>query len=297
MGKIAADLHLAVTRRVAGGAPGIAAGTPVARGAGWSVEDVVCTSGPADRPFEEQHSAVSIGIVVAGSFQYRSAAGRELMTPGSMLLGNPGQCFECGHDHASGDRCIAFHYAPEFFAQIAADAGATRPDRLFQVTRLPPSRELAALVARASEGVSVATEVSWEELAIQLASRAIQLGMERRPTQADPPSGAVARVTRSVREIERQPAEPFGLRHLASEAGLSPFHYLRTFLHLTGVTPHQFVLRTRLREAAARLAGEDTKIIEIALGSGFGDVSNFNRSFRTEFGVTPRGYRANAGRR
>jgi AraC-like DNA-binding protein len=294
LGKIAADLDLAVTRRIAAGAPGRAAGTPVAHGAGWSVEDVVCTAGPADRPFEEQHSAVSIGLVVAGSFQYRSAAGRVLMTPGSVLLGNPGHCFECGHDHASGDRCIAFRYAPDFFAQVAADAGATRPDRFFQVTRLPPRRELAALVARASEGVSVAPKVSWEELAIQLAARAIQLGMEQRPAPGDPPQGAVARVTRSVRDIERQPAGPFGLRQLASDAGLSPFHYLRTFLHLAGVTPHQFVLRTRLRQAAARLAGEDTKVIEIALGSGFGDLSNFNRSFRSEFGVSPRDYRTNA---
>lgn len=297
LGKIAAELDLAVTRRVAGGAPGSAVGTPVAQGAGWSVDDVVCTAGPADRPFEEQHSAVSIGIVVAGSFQYRSAAGRELMTPGSMLLGNPGQCFECDHEHAAGDHCIAFRYAPDFFAQVAADAGATRPDRLFQVTRLPPRRELTALVARASAGVSVAAEVPWEEIAIQLATRTIQLTMEQRHSPGDPPPGAVARVTRSVRDIERRPAEPFGLRQLASDAGLSRFHYLRTFLQLTGVTPHQFLLRTRLREAAARLAGEDTKVIEIALGSGFGDVSNFNRSFRTEFGVTPLAYRTDARKR
>jgi AraC family transcriptional regulator len=46
------------------------------------------------------------------------------MTPGSIMLGNAGQCYECGHDHAAGDRCVSFSYEPEYFEQLAADAGA-----------------------------------------------------------------------------------------------------------------------------------------------------------------------------
>ena len=51
------------------------------------------------------------------------------------------------------------------------------------------------------------------------------------------------------------------------------------------------VLRARLREAATRLVDEPGKVLDIAFDSGFGDVSNFNRAFRTEFGVSPRGFR------
>jgi len=51
-------------------------------------------------------------------------------------------------------------------------------------------------------------------------------------------------------------------------------------------------LRTRLREAALRLASESDKILDVALDSGFGDVSNFNRAFRSEFGMSPRAFRA-----
>jgi AraC family transcriptional regulator len=47
----------------------------------------------------------------------------------------------------------------------------------------------------------------------------------------------------------------------------------------------------RLRRAAIRLRTERAKILDIALGCGFGDISNFNRSFRAEFGVSPRAYR------
>jgi AraC-like DNA-binding protein len=91
--------------------------------------------------------------------------------------------------------------------------------------------------------------------------------------------------------IETQAGTGLTLVRLAQEARLSPFHYLRTFESLTGVTPHQYVLRTRLRAAATRLATEPARILDVALDAGFGDVSNFNRAFRTEFGVSPRIYR------
>src|SRR6184192_2252186 len=109
------------------------------------------------------------------------------------------------------------------------------------------------------------------------------------------PGNAVARVTRMVRAIERRPSARLSLGSLARDAGLSPYHFLRTFQRVTGVTPHQFVLRARLREAALRLVAERAKIIDIALECGFGDVSNFNRSFRGEFGVSPRAYRLRTG--
>ena len=94
-----------------------------------------------------------------------------------------------------------------------------------------------------------------------------------------------------MRRIERDPDSALTLRSLAREAGLSLFHFLRTFERLTGVTPHQYVLRTRLREAAMRLMAGPAKILDIALDCGFGDVSNFNHAFRAEFGVSPRRYR------
>src|SRR5437867_323626 len=53
----------------------------LAGGDGWTVSDVVCTSGPDDPPFEGRHADFSIAIVAAGTFEYRSAAGRGLMTP------------------------------------------------------------------------------------------------------------------------------------------------------------------------------------------------------------------------
>jgi AraC-like DNA-binding protein len=244
---------------------------------------VICTSGPHDRPFEEQHDGVSIAVVVAGSFQYRSPLGMDMLTPGSLLLGNPGQCFECGHEHAAGDRCIAFRYAPGFFDSITGWRG-------FRRSHLPPVLEFSRVAARAAAGAALGVEVSWEETAVELAAAAARLTGDASKS-GSVPVAAMHRVTDSVRRIEADPAGMWSLSRLASEAGQSPFQYLRNFQQVTGVTPHQFVLRARLRGAALRLLAGDEKVIEVALGAGFGDVSNFNAAFRREFGQSPRAYR------
>ena len=292
MAKIAVELQHALERRTQQGTPGCTAPHIIARGDGWTVADVVCTCGPHDRPFEEQHTHHAIAIVLAGSFQYRSAAGRGLMTPGSLMLGNRGHCFECSHDHGDGDRCVSFWYEPDYFEGAATDTLRRGHRAGFDVARLPPMRPLAAVVARAAAGVIDPRDVAWEELGVELAARAMSLAGGASSYHRRVVPNAEARVTRAVRMIERQPDAPLTLGSLARAAGLSPYHFLRTFERLTGITPHQYVRRARLREAATRLANDSDKVVDIALECGFGDVSNFNRAFRMEFGLTPRAFRA-----
>jgi len=292
LGKIASELERALTHRERCGAAGTQAGRLLAAGNGWSVADVVCTSDRRDRAFEEQHSGVAVAIVLAGTFQYRGDHGHDLMTPGSIMLGNAGARFECGHEHAPGDRCVSIHYGSELFDRLAADAGLIGANGRFRTGKLPPLRALAPLVSRAAAGLASTSELAWEELAIELAVVALRAEAGSQRVASALPAAAIARVTESVRTIERAPAAHRTLDQLARDAGQSRFHYLRTFVRLTGTTPHQFILRARLRHAAIRLATEPARVIDIALECGFNDVSTFNRTFRAEFGLPPQGYRA-----
>jgi AraC family transcriptional regulator len=289
LAKIAIELERALARREVHGEAGAQMTRVLAQGDGYNVVDVICTCGPQDNIYEERRSHVAIAIVAAGTFRYRSTAGREIMTPGSLLLGNERQYFECGHEHGAGDRCIAFRFRPDYFERIAGELVANRRSTAFHAVRVPPLRETSLLVAQACSGVVGTAHVSWEEIAVRLAVKVLRL--EGRWTNRPIPARAVGRVTRIVRMIESEPHAPLSLAALANEAGLSAYHFLRTFEAVTGITPHRYILRTRLREAAIRLVTERTKVIDVAFESGFGDVSNFNRTFKAEFGVAPTRYR------
>jgi AraC family transcriptional regulator len=271
-------------------------GRVLAAGEGWTVSEMLCSAGPRDRVFEERHAQACLAIVTQGTFQYRSSSGQVLMTPGSLLLGNPEQYFECGHEHAAGDQCISFAYEPEYFAGLAHDAGMKRAS--FARLRIPPVRETSGVMARACALHAKNAETSaieWEEIGMELAARALELanGHEHNSTRSP---AAEARVTRVVRMMESHPDLEHDLASLALEAKLSRYHFLRIFQQLTGVTPHQYIVRARLKRAATRLIIEPEQVLQIALDCGFGDVSNFNHAFRAEFGVSPREYRKSAGR-
>ena len=297
MAKIAVGLERALARRREDGTPGCTMPSVMGRGDGWSVADVLCTCGPHDHPYEERHGRYTIAVVLAGSFQYRSELGHGLMTPGSIMLGNQGQCFECGHDHGEGDRCVSFWYEPDYFERLAVDAGGRQSRRRFAVPRVPPLRSLSPIVARAALGVAGGHDQPWDELGVGLAATVIRLASGASSAPDRMPLNAEARVTRTVRMINRYPHAHLTLGVLARNAGLSPYHFLRTFERLMGITPHQYVLRVRLRKAAMRLARGSEKVLDIALECGFGDVSNFNRAFRAEFRVTPLAFRRGASSR
>ncbi len=137
----------------------------LASGPGWTVHDVVCTSGPRDRPYEERHDTVSIALVTAGSFQYRTTAGRALLAPGSLLLGSHGHCFECGHEHGVGDRCLSFQYEPAFFDALLADVPGARRSA-FGAAHLPAVPELAAVLAEAEAARDQGDSPALEEVAL-----------------------------------------------------------------------------------------------------------------------------------
>jgi len=261
----------------------------LARGEGWTITDVVCNAGPQDRPFEEQHSQPTIAVVVSGTFQYRTSTGCALMTPGSVLLANAGDCFCCGHEHGTGDRCISFSYTPDFLERVTAMPG--QRSARFGSPRIPAVRVAAMAVVRATAYLLGDREMSPEELSIFMAGETAEIARDGNSQMTRTDAGTLSRVTRVVRMIDWNASAPHELAKLAETARLSPFHFLRTFEGITGTTPHQYVLRARLRRAALKLKMAKDRVVDIALDCGFGDVSNFNRAFRAEFGMSPRRFR------
>lgn len=261
----------------------------LASGPGWHVRDIVCRAGPADAVYEEQHAQCCIAIVRSGSFQYRSRQGRAVLAPGAILLGNQGACFECGHEHATGDRCLAFQFEAGHLESIVAGVpGARRTE--FAQTHLPPSPMLARLIADAEAADGDAGEL--EEIATRLAGAVASQLAGSGPAPITPSARDDRRISAALRWIEARSDEPLTLLEIAREAAMSPYHFLRSFRTSVGMTPHQYLLRTRLHRAAIALRRSEAPVAEIAFDCGFGDLSTFNRRFKRMMGASPTAYRS-----
>ncbi|RWM19519.1 MAG: AraC family transcriptional regulator [Mesorhizobium sp.] len=256
----------------------------LASGRDWQVSDVVCTAGVADRPFEEEHRNFCVAVVTNGAFRYRARQGMAMLTPGALLLGNPGTCYECGHEHGAGDRCLSLHFGPAYMEQIVADVPGAKK-LAFEAPRLPPLPALAPLLAEMEAAREMAEVEAFEELGLRIAGAAVASGIT--PAARSPSRRDQKRVAEAVRRIELDADRPVSLAELASETATSPYHFLRTFRHVAGMTPYQFLLKTRLHRAAVRLRMSDEPISAIAFEAGFNDLSTFNRRFRRVMGETP----------
>ncbi|MEW6633341.1 MAG: AraC family transcriptional regulator [Pseudomonadota bacterium] len=262
----------------------------LASGHGWHVSDVVCTAGAGDRPFEEEHRAFCIAAVTKGAFRYRTRQGAAMLAPGAILLGNPGACYECGHEHGAGDRCLSFHFSPAYLERIVADLpGAKRLG--FDGPRLPPLPALTPLLAEAEAARETGEGEAFEELGLRIAGAVVAASAGAGPERRTPSRRDQRRVAEAVTLIELNADRLLSLAELADGTATSPYHFLRTFRHVAGMTPYQFLLRTRLHRAAVRLRSSEASISTIAFDAGFNDLSTFNRRFRREMGATPGAYR------
>jgi len=250
-----------------------------------TVSDFRCTAVAGEKPFAELHRGHSISFVRKGSFGYHCRGRSHELVAGSFLIGAPDTEFICTHDHVCGDECLSFFFAPELVETIGERADA------WQIGATPPLAELMVLGELAQAAACGRSDIGLDEVGHLIASRLIEVvsGEPRRPAKLT--ARDRRRAVEAALWIEANSHLDIELEDAARQAAVSPYHFLRLFAAVLGVTPHQYLLRTRLRRAARHLAGDDKPVTEIAYDVGFNDLSNFVRSFHRAAGVSPLKFR------
>jgi AraC-like DNA-binding protein len=250
-----------------------------------SVSDFRCSAGPGDKPFAELHRRHSISYVRKGSFGLHCRGKFSELVAGSVLIGHPGDEYTSTHDHVCGDECLSFFLGAELVEAIGDSPAA------WQIGSAPPLPELMVLGELAQAAADGSSDIGLGEIGQVLASRFVEVASGK-PRKAGP--DAVRDRRRAVETalwIDANSHREIDLEDAAAQAGISPFHFLRLFSDVLGVTPHQYLVRSRLRHAARRLADDDSPITDIAYDVGFGDLSNFVRTFHRAAGASPLRFR------
>lgn len=273
-------------RRPAATLAGMLSARPLLAGP-LTVVEYSCSSGPEDRPFPEQYGAWSIAYVQRGSFGCRCGGTHHELVPGSVLVGRPGDEYTCTHEHhLGGDVCLALSVDPALVDEMAGS-------KAWQSGALPPLPELMVQGELARAAASGDSDVGLDEASLGLVSRFLRVAGHSTPRPYRGNAQDRRRAVDSALWIEGQAGDSsLDLAAMSQQAGLSLYHYLRLFSSALGVTPHQYLLRCRLRQAARLLADEPEKsVTEVALDAGFADLSNFVRTFSRAAGDSPGRFR------
>ena len=250
-----------------------------------SVSEFRCTAALGDTPFVERYASHSISFVRKGSFGCHCRGRFFELVAGSILVGYPGDEFICTHDHVCGDECLSFFLTPEL-----AEAIGDRPEA-WRIGAAPPLPELMVLGELAQASARGRSDVGLDEIGQIFASRFVEVVSGRRSAPGPAKTRDRRRAVETALWIDANSHRQIDLDDAAARAELSPFHFLRLFSGVLGVTPHQYLVRSRLRHAARLLADDEKPVTDVAYDVGFGDLSNFVRTFHRAAGVSPRKFR------
>ena len=227
------------------------------------------------------HEAFGLGAIESGVERFRYRGSDHLAPPGSLVRMNP-DALHTGRAETEGGWRYRMAYID------AAVVEAVSGDRGWWF-----DEAVLADTGRARR-VNTLLDALWlaeEPLAFDSALFAL-LQEYRSDARLAAPARREGkpRFARTIDYLRAHLAQRITLEDLATDAGLSPFHFLRCFQAEHHATPQQVLMALRLFEAKRRLAADEAPA-DVAAAVGLTDQAHLTRAFARRYAVTPARYR------
>ncbi|WP_027555530.1 helix-turn-helix transcriptional regulator [Bradyrhizobium sp. Cp5.3] len=178
--------------------------------------------------------------------------------------------------------------------RVAREAEAPAPGDLLERTGHPDPVTSGLLMSAADvlEGNAVLDALFRQRLTDLVATR-ILAEHTGAPTAFEPIMGGLAphALRRAIERLRSDSDTDVSLAALASDAGLSRFHFCRAFKESTGLSPHAWLRQHRLEQAMNMLRDTDASIATVAAELGYASQTAFTAAFRRLTGETPSDWR------
>ncbi|WP_245944768.1 AraC family transcriptional regulator [Crenobacter cavernae] len=234
------------------------------------------------------HEEYVVNTLIDGVQRYRYQGDVHSAGRGALVLVNPDTVHtgEAGTDH--GWAYHGFLPTASFMRRLAADlSGQTSAEPFFTTTAVFDP-DLAGRLVRLYEVLRHSHDrLLRESLLTAVFGDLMTRHMQVRAVEPAPCRDGVARARTLLAD---RLADNLTLAELAKEAGMSPYHFNRSFHKAYGLPPIAWRLQLRIARARGLLARGVTPA-EAALSAGFADQSHLTRAFRRSLGVTPAAYR------
>jgi AraC-like DNA-binding protein len=250
---------------------------------------------------ERSHPWHALALPHRGAFCLHLGKSTVLVDPNSVIYWNPTP-FLSSHPFGGGDSGTGFIVPTDMLVEAIApyDPGVVdRRDRIFRFPVAPSAPSVVLLERLLLMQVQRQDEIddlSIDETVLDLVSVVATAPYRIRRVQARRPPSAVIEARRDWVEAVKATLfarfnERLRLADVAQAVGASPFSLCRAFKYFMGLSIHQYLRRLRLRSGLEMLATSNSSLVDIALETGFSSHAHFTTSFRSEFGLSPSGFR------
>ena len=261
-----------------------------ARGLHVEHHEVKATEFP-ERELLQHNLFLYTGPVAQAEIKSPEFNGMQWLRPGDLWIMPEGS--RHGVRFMSDVQGVALGFNPSYFAHLVESAGGRQPLAIMESLAACPPKVDYLMRALMHESLDPSTE---EGTALECVATAIALaicqhaGAVTTTTKAGP--RLAPKQTRAVQSyVEDRLHRPISLADLAAVAGLSSFHFLRSFKGSLGTTPARYVLDRRIERAKILLRNGGLTVAEVGISVGFEEVSHFSRAFRRMVGFAPSAFR------
>lgn len=228
-------------------------------------------------PWRIGHRQVRAELMLGGRGWVETQEGWQELRAGDLLWNRPGDFTIGRSDPNAPYSCLAVDFL--YRGPVPA------------LPRLSSAPDPEAAASLAEEALHWASQESFDRAVLghYLHARLrfwIELSRQRHRAEQMP-----APIRQVLALMEADWARPWRVPELARRAGWSAAHLHDVFRAHVGLTPHQWLLRRRLRAARERLVSTPDPIKRIAVECGFADSAALAHAFRAHYGISPKTHR------
>ena len=189
---------------------------------------------------------------------------------------------------------VQLYLPPTTLERVASEAAAAAPADLLERTA-HPDPVTSRLLLSATDGLegNGALDAMFRHQLIDLLATRLLAAHTSAPATVQPAIGGLSPkvLLRAIERLRSDSDADVSLAALATDAGLSRFHFCRAFKESTGLSPHAWLRQYRLKQAMNMLRDADTSIVSVAVELGYTSQTAFAAAFRRLTGETPSDWR------
>jgi AraC-like DNA-binding protein len=248
------------------------------------------------------HDEYNIIICLRGAFDYIVSGVRETLTPGELVVVNPGEIhYSCYPKEPSGAVGVALHVSEgamkrtihgmrlpvDLEASSISFIGKARDPALLQF-----AEELLSELDERQDGFEMVAQALVVQLIVHLLRRCLSPRIQT-PGRVLPRQLPSWQMVRALEYMNACGKSNFKLTDLCSAVGTSATRFIQLFKNSVSakMSPHEFYNQLLMSKAKGFLANPSCSVKEVSFELGFQNESHFCRVFRNYTGTTPGGYR------